>query len=136
MAGHSAKARNIKKEIREAFLQNKDVTDPAKVQELRNGAIRALSNYLTIDSLSKMKKKVNPIVDDLPLQESKFTRHQRAEAERKARGEGQNVEIDPEELAKMAAMDQLSPEEEQLVKEVTEKFRIAREEAELKKANS
>jgi hypothetical protein len=57
MAGRSAKAIRVRDIVRIEFRKNSVETDPEKIENLRNSAIQGLANYLTIESVSKLKRK-------------------------------------------------------------------------------
>jgi len=52
---NGAKSVNIKRIVRGEFSKNKEVSDAATIDALRGNAVRALSNYLMLSSLSKDK---------------------------------------------------------------------------------
>ncbi len=65
MAGRSAKAAKVRAIVRSEFLKNKDEADPTKIETLRNTAMQGLANYLTVESLSRLKKRA-PVVEEEP----------------------------------------------------------------------
>jgi hypothetical protein len=58
MAGQSSKAIKVKALLREEFRKNALETDPEKIEDLRNQAMLGLANYLTVESLSRLKRTV------------------------------------------------------------------------------
>jgi len=57
MAGRSAKATAVKGLVRELFKKNATLTDPEEIEKQRNCAMQGLANYLTVESLSRLKRK-------------------------------------------------------------------------------
>jgi hypothetical protein len=51
--GHSPKALALRQTVRTQFRAGKDETDPTKVENLKGGAVRALSNYMLYQSAQK-----------------------------------------------------------------------------------
>jgi hypothetical protein len=58
-AGNTKKGDLLRNVVRGEFLKNRAETDPTRIEDMRAGATRALSNYLTLDSLSKLENKNN-----------------------------------------------------------------------------
>ena len=56
IAGTGPKSNTIKITIRKEFENHRHVTDPIKIEELKSGAIRGLSNYLVYSSAAKDKR--------------------------------------------------------------------------------
>ena len=56
VGGNSAKGKQLRKVVRGEFLKNKDETDEAKINALKNNAVRALTNYLMMESSMKDQK--------------------------------------------------------------------------------
>jgi len=54
--GHSPKSIALHKMVRTEFSKHKDVTDPATVEALKSGAVRALANYMLFESGAKDEK--------------------------------------------------------------------------------
>lgn len=54
--GISPKGLALRAMVRGEFLKNKDENDEAKIEALKAGAIRALSNYMLYESGTKDKK--------------------------------------------------------------------------------
>jgi len=54
--GSSPKAIALRTMVRGEFAKNKDETDEAKIEALKAGAIRALSNYMLYESGAKDQK--------------------------------------------------------------------------------
>ena len=59
---NGAKSVNIKKIVGGEFRKNMQVTDAATIDALRGNAVRALSNYLMLSSMSKDKVRINVCV--------------------------------------------------------------------------
>ena len=55
-AGNSRKAQLLRDMVRKEFRKNMHETDPAKIDQLKGNAIRALTNYMTMESLSRLKQ--------------------------------------------------------------------------------
>mmetsp|Transcript_114990 Transcript_114990/g.171857 ORF Transcript_114990/g.171857 Transcript_114990/m.171857 type:complete len:102 (-) Transcript_114990:8-313(-) len=51
--GHSPKALALRQTVRAQFKAGRDETDPTKVENLKSGAVRALSNYMLYQSAQK-----------------------------------------------------------------------------------
>jgi hypothetical protein len=56
VSGKSVKGANLRRIVGEEFRKNAKVKDPEHVDRLKGNAIRALSNYLMLTSLSKDNK--------------------------------------------------------------------------------
>lgn len=56
IAGKSKKGDNIRNVVRGEFRKNVKLEDPAQIENLKSGAVRALTNYLMIQSISKDQK--------------------------------------------------------------------------------
>lgn len=56
IAGNSAKATNLQRIVGSEFRKNAQVTDPVAIDGMKSNAIRALANYLMIESTSKDEK--------------------------------------------------------------------------------
>mmetsp|Transcript_26772 Transcript_26772/g.67595 ORF Transcript_26772/g.67595 Transcript_26772/m.67595 type:complete len:116 (+) Transcript_26772:40-387(+) len=48
--------RQVRSIVKQQFMMNKDVTDPTKLEDLKNTALRALTNYVMHLSQSKDKE--------------------------------------------------------------------------------
>lgn len=53
VGGNSAKGKQLRKVVRIEFLKNKNETDEKKINSLKNNAVRALTNYLMMESSMK-----------------------------------------------------------------------------------
>jgi hypothetical protein len=53
VAGASTKGDKLRVIVREEFKKNMNEADPAKVEMLKGGAVRALASYLMIESSSQ-----------------------------------------------------------------------------------
>jgi Complex 1 protein (LYR family) len=53
IAGKSQKSQSLKRVVGGEFRKNRDVTDPALLDALKGNAVRALSNYLMMESATK-----------------------------------------------------------------------------------
>lgn len=53
IAGKSQKGQNLKKVVGGEFRKNRGVTDPELVEALKGNAVRALANYLMMESATK-----------------------------------------------------------------------------------
>lgn len=53
VGGSSAKGSQLRAIIKGEFLKNRAVEDPAVIDALKANAVRALSNYLVFESMSK-----------------------------------------------------------------------------------
>ena len=53
IAGHSAKGASLRKIVQSEFRKNALVKDEKVVEQLRGNAVRALSNYLVMESMYK-----------------------------------------------------------------------------------
>ena len=53
IAGRSQKGQMLKKVVGQEFRKNRDVTDPAVLDALKGNAVRALANYLMMESATK-----------------------------------------------------------------------------------
>jgi hypothetical protein len=56
IAGKSAKGDNLRKIVGNEFRKNAGLKDPDQIASHKGNAMRALSNYLMLESLSKDKK--------------------------------------------------------------------------------
>lgn len=56
IAGRSKKAQQLQIIVGKEFRKNKSIEDPAKIEALKSNAIRALANYLMLESSAKDKK--------------------------------------------------------------------------------
>mmetsp|Transcript_2292 Transcript_2292/g.4240 ORF Transcript_2292/g.4240 Transcript_2292/m.4240 type:complete len:108 (-) Transcript_2292:193-516(-) len=67
VGGNSAKGKQLRKIVRVEFMKNKDVTDESKINALKNNAVRALTNYLMMESSMKdqrLRDKANTFKTD------------------------------------------------------------------------
>ena len=67
VGGNSAKGKQLRKVVRIEFIKNKDETDEAKINGLKNNAVRALTNYLMMESSMKdqrLRDKANSFKTD------------------------------------------------------------------------
>ena len=98
MAGRSAKAQTIKGILRGEFAKNRNETDPVKIEELRGSVMQGLANYLTVESLSRLKRKgpdmsklkpmeLNPAVSDSRLDDLRIREAEVVEVQPLAGGE-------------------------------------------------
>jgi hypothetical protein len=62
IAGKSKKAQNLTKIVRGEFKKNAKVNDDALIENLKSNAIRALANYLMIESTNKDAKFKNKTI--------------------------------------------------------------------------
>eukprot|EP01039_Chlorochromonas_danica_P004203 gene4203-4617_t len=53
IGGRSAKGDNIRRVVRMEFRKNAKIEDPVKLEALKSSAVRALANYLMIESTAK-----------------------------------------------------------------------------------
>jgi hypothetical protein len=53
VGGNSAKGKQLRKLVRIEFIKNKDESDESKIKALKNNAVRALTNYLMMESSMK-----------------------------------------------------------------------------------
>lgn len=53
IAGHSVKGSSLRRIVQVEFRKNAHVEDEKVVEQLRGNAVRALSNYLVLESMSK-----------------------------------------------------------------------------------
>ena len=56
VGGNSAKGKQLRILVKKEFIKNKDVTDEAQLNALKNNATRALTNYLMMESSIKDEK--------------------------------------------------------------------------------
>lgn len=66
IAGKSKKGDNIRNVVRNEFRKNAKLEDPAQIENLKSGAVRALTNYLMIQSINKdqkLQKNANRFMD-------------------------------------------------------------------------
>ncbi len=56
VAGHSKKAINLRAIVGKEFRKNAAIKDPAVVEALKGNAVRALANFLMMESASKDEK--------------------------------------------------------------------------------
>ena len=66
IAGNSAKSKQLRVIVRGEFKRNARVTDPSTIDNLKSNAIRALSNYMMMESANKdakFKEKVTAFVN-------------------------------------------------------------------------
>ena len=54
--GHSPKAIALRSTVRMQFAQNRNETDPGKVETQKAAAVRALANYMLYESSTKDEK--------------------------------------------------------------------------------
>lgn len=47
---------NLRKIVRNEFKKNKEIVDPVAVEALKSNAVRALTNYLMLESSNKDEK--------------------------------------------------------------------------------
>lgn len=59
MAGQSNKGRAIASQIKAEFRRNADVEDPKEIDELKQNAVQALANYLTVTHVTRLKRQPN-----------------------------------------------------------------------------
>lgn len=56
IAGKSKKGDNIRNVLRNEFRKNANIEDPVQIEGLKSNAVRALTNYLMIQSINKDQK--------------------------------------------------------------------------------
>mmetsp|Transcript_711 Transcript_711/g.916 ORF Transcript_711/g.916 Transcript_711/m.916 type:complete len:110 (+) Transcript_711:165-494(+) len=67
IAGKSRKGDAIRSIVRTEFRKNTEVKDPQKIEELKANAVRALSNYLVLQSGMKdehLRRRMNSFKED------------------------------------------------------------------------
>ena len=67
VGGNSSKGKQLRKLVKNEFLRNKNETNEEKLNSLKNNAIRALTNYLMMESSMKdqrLKEKANAFKND------------------------------------------------------------------------